>query len=110
MVIDAIKKMTAANVGSLMVVDCEGQDVCRHKEEAVVGIMTERDYLTKVVVKGRNSHSTKVCDIMTPGTLFWLRFCQCSCLFCSPNLHRLTCDSLNRKNNSERSGHGDAVE
>jgi len=66
MVIDAIKKMTEANVGSLMVVDCEGADVCRHKEEAVVGIMTERDYLTKVVVKGRNSHSTKVCDIMTP--------------------------------------------
>ena len=25
-----------------------------------------RDYLTKVVVKGRNSHNTKVCDIMTP--------------------------------------------
>ena len=66
MVIDAIKKMTQANVGSLMVVDCEGEDVCRHKEEAVVGIMTERDYLTKVVVKGRNSHNTKVCDIMTP--------------------------------------------
>ena len=42
MVIDAIKKMTDANVGSLMVVDCEGEDVCRHKEEAVVGILTER--------------------------------------------------------------------
>jgi len=42
MVIDAIKKMTDANVGSLMVVDCEGEDVSRHKEEAVVGILTER--------------------------------------------------------------------
>ena len=66
MVIEAIKKMTGANVGSLMIVDCNEGDECKHKEDAVVGIMTERDYLTKVVVKGRNSSNTKVSDIMTP--------------------------------------------
>jgi CBS domain-containing protein len=57
--------MTNANVGSLMVVDAN-TDTNKPKEDSVVGILTERDYLTKVVVKGRNSSSTKVSEIMTP--------------------------------------------
>lgn len=35
--------------------------------DAVVGIITERDYLTKVVVKGKQSTSTRISDIMTPS-------------------------------------------
>eukprot|EP00889_Picochlorum_renovo_P004122 jgi/Picre1/31152/NNA_006506.t1 len=71
MVLDAIRKMTHANVGSLMVFDQKKVDleaeVEGHKEDSVVGILTERDYLTKVVVKGRNSSNTKVSEIMTPA-------------------------------------------
>jgi CBS domain-containing protein len=68
--------MTHANVGSLLVFDAAKIDLRAHQrdakpltsaaKDAVVGIVTERDYLTKVVVKGRNSSSTRVADIMTP--------------------------------------------
>ena len=54
-VFDAIKKMEEANVGSLLVMD--GQDIC--------GIVTERDYLRQVILKGRSSKTTPVADIMT---------------------------------------------
>ncbi|KAI7837032.1 hypothetical protein COHA_009109 [Chlorella ohadii] len=72
MVIDA---MTHANVGSLLVFDpsklhlvkCGVDQVCNASKDAVVGIITERDYLNKVVVKGKQSSNTKVSDIMTPS-------------------------------------------
>lgn len=75
MVIDAVRKMTHANVGSLLVFDpsklhlvCTSKDRCTNtSKDAVVGIITERDYLNKVVVKGRQSSSTRVADIMTPA-------------------------------------------
>ncbi|PRW60603.1 CBS domain-containing mitochondrial [Chlorella sorokiniana] len=75
MVIDAVRKMTHANVGSLLVFDpsklhlvkCGVDQVCNASKDAVVGIITERDYLNKVVVKGKQSSSTKVSDIMTPS-------------------------------------------
>lgn len=75
MVIDAVRKMTHANVGSLLVFDpakmhlvCTSKDRCTNtSKDAVVGIITERDYLNKVVVKGRQSGSTKVEEIMTPA-------------------------------------------
>lgn len=73
-VIDAIRKMTHANVGSLLVfdpskitVERSASKVINASKDAVVGIMTERDYMTKVIVKGRNSSSTKVSEIMTPA-------------------------------------------
>ncbi|KAG2546048.1 hypothetical protein PVAP13_9KG026828 [Panicum virgatum] len=34
-------------------------------EKAIAGIVTERDYLRKIIVQGRSSKSTKVGDIMT---------------------------------------------
>nr|CAB3498284.1 unnamed protein product [Digitaria exilis] len=50
--------MTQHNVGALVVVK-PGQD------KAIAGIVTERDYLRKIIVQGRSSKSTKVGDIMT---------------------------------------------
>ncbi|KAL4421922.1 hypothetical protein ABPG77_005206 [Micractinium sp. CCAP 211/92] len=75
MVIDAVRKMTHANVGSLLVFDpsklhlvCTSKDRCTNtSKDAVVGIITERDYLNKVVVKGKQSSSTRVSEIMTPA-------------------------------------------
>ncbi|GAB4814542.1 hypothetical protein N2152v2_001588 [Parachlorella kessleri] len=73
-VIDAIRKMTHANVGSLVVfdaskvtVDRAASKVINATQDAVVGIFTERDYMTKIIVKGKNSSSTKVSEVMTPA-------------------------------------------
>ncbi|KAI4307749.1 hypothetical protein L6164_030901 [Bauhinia variegata] len=57
-VYDAVKSMTQHNVGALVVVKPGEQN-------SVAGIITERDYLRKIIVQGRSSKSTKVGDIMT---------------------------------------------
>ena len=54
-VFDAIKLMADKAVGSLIVMD--GDRLC--------GIITERDYARKVIIKGRASDSTQVSEIMT---------------------------------------------
>ncbi|MBN2331834.1 MAG: CBS domain-containing protein [Deltaproteobacteria bacterium] len=54
-VYDAIKLMAEKNVGGL-VVTAAGQ---------VVGIITERDYLKKVILQGKASNTTAVEEIMT---------------------------------------------
>ena len=54
-VLDAIKLMAERAVGSLLVMD----------GDALKGIVTERDYARKVIVKGRASDSTEVGEIMT---------------------------------------------
>ncbi len=54
-VLDAIKLMAEKGIGSLVVT--EG--------EALKGIVTERDYARKVIIKGRASDSTKIFEIMT---------------------------------------------
>ena len=54
-VLDAIKLMAEKGIGSLVVT--EG--------EALKGIVTERDYARKVIIKGRASDSTKISEIMT---------------------------------------------
>ncbi|MDH3621062.1 MAG: CBS domain-containing protein [Gammaproteobacteria bacterium] len=54
-VFDAIKLMADRGVGSLLVMD----------GEALMGIVTERDYARKVIIKGRASETTPVADIMT---------------------------------------------
>eukprot|EP00271_Cylindrocystis_brebissonii_P009798 TRINITY_DN250_c0_g1_i2.p1 TRINITY_DN250_c0_g1~~TRINITY_DN250_c0_g1_i2.p1 ORF type:complete len:210 (-),score=29.87 TRINITY_DN250_c0_g1_i2:770-1399(-) len=58
MVYDAVKSMTTHNVGALLVMNKE-------REGEIAGIITERDYLRKIIVQGRSSKSTKVGDIMT---------------------------------------------
>lgn len=57
-VFDAVKSMTSHNVGALLVMkpDTTG---------TIAGIITERDYLRKIIVQGRSSKTTKVGDIMT---------------------------------------------
>ncbi len=54
-VYEAITEMDAQNVGGLIVKD----------GEQVVGIITERDYLRKVILRGRSSKETAVDSIMT---------------------------------------------
>ncbi len=54
-VFDAIKLMADKGVGSLVVM--ESGDL--------KGIVTERDYARKVIIKGRSSESTAVGEIMT---------------------------------------------
>ena len=54
-VFDAIKMMADRAVGSLLVMD--GNEL--------KGIVTERDYARKVIIKGRSSESTEVGEIMS---------------------------------------------
>ena len=55
-VLDALKMLAEKNVGALPVVGADGQ---------LVGIVSERDYARKGVLKGRSSFATPVSDIMT---------------------------------------------
>ena len=54
-VFDAIKLMADRGVGSLLVMD----------DTDLKGIVTERDYARKVIIKGRSSESTQVREIMS---------------------------------------------
>lgn len=54
-VLDAIRMMAERSIGSLLVMD----------GATLKGIVTERDYARKVIVKGRSSKSTQVKEIMT---------------------------------------------
>lgn len=54
-VIDALRLMATQNIGSVMVME----------ENRFLGIMTERDYSRKVILKGRASADTQVADIMS---------------------------------------------
>jgi CBS domain-containing protein len=54
-VFDAIRLMADRSVGSLLVM----------QDDKLLGIVTERDYARKVIIKGRSSKSTTVRDIMT---------------------------------------------
>ena len=59
MVSDAIRLMDEKNVGALPVVD----------NKTLIGVVSERDYTRKVIVKGRSSKDTPVSDIMTKELL-----------------------------------------
>ncbi len=60
MVIDALKLMAEKDVGALLVLD-GGQ---------LVGIISERDYARKVILKGKSSLKTPVREIMTQAVVF----------------------------------------
>jgi len=54
-VIDALHIMADQNIGSVVVTD----------NDKFLGIMTERDYSRKVILKGRSSTDTTVAEIMS---------------------------------------------
>ncbi|HVZ98500.1 MAG TPA: CBS domain-containing protein [Chitinophagaceae bacterium] len=54
-VLDALRVMADNNIGSVMVM----------QDDKYLGIMTERDYSRKVILKGKNSTDTKVSEIMS---------------------------------------------
>ncbi|KAE8652110.1 CBS domain-containing protein CBSX3, mitochondrial [Cucumis sativus] len=55
--IDAVQNMARHNIGSLVVMKSEGENIA--------GIVTERDYLKKIIADGRSPIYTKVGEIMT---------------------------------------------
>jgi CBS domain-containing protein len=54
-VYDALKIMGEKNIGALLVIE-------NHK---LTGIISERDYARKIILKGKSSHDTLVKEIMT---------------------------------------------
>jgi CBS domain-containing protein len=58
-VFDALKLMGEKKIGALMVIDDKGK---------VAGIISERDYARKVILKGKASKDTRVEEIMTPAS------------------------------------------
>ena len=55
LVLDVIQRMTAARVGAVTILD----------GERLVGVFSERDLMTRVVVAGRNAESTRIDEVMT---------------------------------------------
>ena len=54
-VYEALKVMGEKNVGALLVME----------DEKLLGIISERDYARKIILKGQTSHETLVKEIMT---------------------------------------------
>lgn len=59
-VLEAIRHMAEKGIGALVV----------KEGEAIVGMVTERDYARKVILMGRNSDQTAVREIMSPTVLY----------------------------------------
>ena len=59
-VLDALKLMAAREIGAVLVVEAA----------RLVGIMSERDYARKVILKGKSSQDTKVREIMTERVMY----------------------------------------
>ena len=57
-VLDALKLMAEKEIGALMVIA---------EKDKVVGIITERDYARKIILKGKASSKALVKEIMTPA-------------------------------------------
>ena len=56
-VLEALKVMADENIGSVVILE----------DDEYAGLLTERDYARKVILKGKSSHETLVRDIMSTG-------------------------------------------
>src|ERR1051325_7846083 len=59
-VFEAIEKMAEHGVGALLILE----------NNKLLGIITERDYARKVIIRGRSSKDTQIRDIMTSPVVF----------------------------------------
>jgi CBS domain-containing protein len=59
-VIEALRVMAEREIGAVLVVE----------NGRLVGIMSERDYARKVILKGKSSQETAVCEIMTQRVIY----------------------------------------
>lgn len=59
-VFDAIKLMAEKGIGALAIM----------REGNVIGMITERDYARKVILKGKSSKATPISDIMTTKVVY----------------------------------------
>jgi CBS domain-containing protein len=81
-VLEALKIMAEKDIGALIVV----------QDDKVVGIISERDYARKVVLRGRTSVSTPVKDIMTDKVYYVTpktTVVECQALFTEQSIRHL---------------------
>ena len=81
-VFDAIDLMAQKGVGALMVLEAE----------KLVGIISERDYTRKVILKGRSSQKTRIREIMTSPVICTnadQQIERCMALMTSKNIRHL---------------------
>jgi CBS domain-containing protein len=81
-VLDALNLMAEKGVGALIV----------FANDDVVGIVSERDYARKVILKGRHSQDTKVSEIMTSpvyGVHFETTADECMALMTDKHIRHL---------------------
>lgn len=82
MVLDALKVMAQKNIGALAVIE----------QGRVVGVISERDYARKLVLKGRSSVGTAVREIMSvPVVTVSAQHCveQCMAIMTDHHLRHL---------------------